>query len=125
MTQENTHIIERALADLIRTGDADALAPLLRDDFVHHRPDATSSKRAWLAAVRAVPLADLRVEVQHVLADGAHVVMHSRRWLASGGPSIVAVDVWRLEDGLIVEGWEVIEPVATAAEHFLWWKTGA
>jgi predicted SnoaL-like aldol condensation-catalyzing enzyme len=123
MTTQNKSIVERALAELIGTGDVDALEPLLSDDFVHHRPDSTSSTKAeWLAAVRAVPIADLRVEVHHVLADGDHVVMHSRRWLPGAGPGIAGVDIWRLDDGLIAEGWEIIEPVAEAAANMVWWE---
>ncbi|GAA2639146.1 nuclear transport factor 2 family protein [Actinomadura fulvescens] len=124
MTTENKSVVERALAELIGTGDADALAPFLSDDFVHHRPDSTvSTKGEWLAAVRAalVPLAGMRVEVHHVLADGDHVVMHSRRGLP-GGPEIAVIDIWRLADGLIAEGWEIIEPVSEAAAHLAWWE---
>ena len=123
MTTDNKGIVERALAQLIGTGDVDALESLLSDDFVHHRPDSTSATKAeWLAAVRAVPIADLRVEVHHVLADGDHVVMHSRRWLPDAGPGIAGVDIWRLDDGLIAEGWEIIEPVAQAAANQVWWE---
>ncbi|MEV4109838.1 nuclear transport factor 2 family protein [Nonomuraea sp. NPDC049695] len=126
MTAENKSIVQRALTELVGTGDVEALAPLLSDDFVHHRPDSTSSTKAeWLAAVRTalVPLADMRVEIHHVLADGDHVVMHSRRWLPGAEPGIAVVDIWRLDDGLIAEGWEIIEPVAQAAAHLVWWES--
>ncbi|MFI6785925.1 nuclear transport factor 2 family protein [Nonomuraea sp. NPDC050383] len=125
MTTDNKSIVQKALTELVGTGDVDALAPLLSDDFVHHRPDSTSSTKAeWLAAVRAalVPLAGMQVEIDHVLADGDHVVMHSRRRLPGGGPEIVVVDIWRIDDGLIAEAWEIIEPVAQAAAHLVWWE---
>ncbi len=122
MNTDNKGIVQRALAELMTTGDVGALARFLSDDFIHHRPDSNRNKAEWLAAVHAVPLADLRVEIQHVLADGAYVVMTSRRWLTDAGPGIVGVDIWRLENGLIVEGWETIEPVADAAAHMDWWK---
>ncbi|MFD2353831.1 hypothetical protein ACFSTC_38060 [Nonomuraea ferruginea] len=60
MTHGNKSIVQQALTALVATGDVDALAPLLSDDFLHHRPDATSkTKSEWLAAVGAalVPLA--------------------------------------------------------------------
>ncbi|MEV5828528.1 nuclear transport factor 2 family protein [Spirillospora sp. NPDC052242] len=123
MTTENKGLVERALAELISTGDVEALGKFLADGFVHHRPDATSStKDEWLAAVRAalVPLAGMEVEVRHLLADGDHVVMHSRRRLPDG-PEITVVDIWRVEDGLIAEGWEIIEPTAQAAANLAWW----
>ncbi|MEU0571984.1 nuclear transport factor 2 family protein [Nonomuraea sp. NPDC005983] len=126
MTTENKSIVQRALTELVGTGDVDALAPLLSDDFVHHRPDSTSSTKAeWLAAVRAalIPLAGMQVEVHHVLADGDHVVMYSRRWLPGAEPGIAVVDIWRLDNGLIAEAWEIIEPVAQAAAHLVWWES--
>lgn len=124
MTTDNTSIVQRALAGLIETGDVEALGRVLHEGFVHHRPDgATSTKAQWLAAVRAalVSLGGMQVEIQHMLADGAYVVMHSRRWLPDAGPEIAVVDIWRVEDGLIAEGWEIIEPVAQAAAHLHWW----
>ncbi|WP_328808860.1 nuclear transport factor 2 family protein [Nonomuraea montanisoli] len=124
-TPDNKTIVQRALTALVATGDVDALALLLSDGFLHHRPDATSSTKAeWLAAVRAalVPLAGMQVEIRHVLADGDHVVMHSLRRLPGGGPEIAVVDIWRLDDGLIAEAWEIIEPTAEAAAHLVWWE---
>src|SRR5262245_7887063 len=115
MTTDNKGIVQRALAELVGSGDVDGLAPLLSEDFVHHRPGSVSSTKAeWLAAVRAalVPLAGMRVEVQLVLDDGDHVVMCSRRWLPGAEPGIAVVDIWRFDGGLIAEGWEVIEPVS-------------
>ncbi|WP_149260017.1 nuclear transport factor 2 family protein [Actinomadura sp. K4S16] len=121
----NKEIVQRALSELITTGSTDGLRPLLSDGFVHHRPDATSStKTEWLAAVQAAltPLAAMQVEIRHLLADGDHVVLHTRRRLPDG-PEIAVVDVWRVEDGLIAEAWEIIEPVARAAANLTWWET--
>jgi predicted SnoaL-like aldol condensation-catalyzing enzyme len=123
-TTENKNIVQQALAELVETGEVDGLERLLSDDFVHHRPDTSSStKTEWLAAVRAalVPLADMRVDVHHVLADNDHVVMHSHRRLPHAGPEIAVVDIWRFEDGLIAEAWEIIEPTDQAAAHLAWW----
>ncbi|MEU8118480.1 nuclear transport factor 2 family protein [Spirillospora sp. NPDC049024] len=121
----NKEIVQRALSELITTGSTDGLRPLLGDGFVHHRPDATSStKTEWLAAVQAAltPLAAMQVEIRHLLADGDHVVLHTRRRLPDG-PEIAVVDIWRVEDGLIAEAWEIIEPVARAAANLTWWET--
>ncbi|WP_247686078.1 nuclear transport factor 2 family protein [Micromonospora sp. C31] len=125
MSTENTSIVRRALAGLIGTGDIDTLASFLSEDFRHHRPDSATSTRAeWLAAVRAAlgPTAGMQVEILHLLADGDHVVVHSRRRLPDAGPEIVVVDVLRIADGSIAEAWEIIEPVAHAAANVTWWE---
>lgn len=118
-------IVQQALANLVGSGGVEAVGHVLRSDFVHHRPDATTStKGEWLAAVSAAldRSGGMQIELLHVLADRDLVVMHSRRWLPDGGPEIVVVDICRLEDGLIVEVWEIIEPVAEASAHLAWWE---
>ncbi|MFG2103619.1 nuclear transport factor 2 family protein [Micromonospora echinaurantiaca] len=97
----------------------------MSDDLVHHRPGSSpSTKGECLAAVRAalVPLVDMQVEIHQVLADGDHVVVYSRRWLPDAGPEIAVVDIRRIDDGLIAEGWEIIEPVAQVAANLAWWE---
>lgn len=126
MTMENKDLAQRALAGLIETGDVDTLARFLSDDFVHHRPGPTTSTKAeWLAAVRAalVRLAGMQVEIHQLLADGDHVMMYSRRRLPGPGPEIAVVDIWRFDDGLIAEAWEIIEPVDQVAANLVWWES--
>jgi predicted SnoaL-like aldol condensation-catalyzing enzyme len=123
---DNKSIVQRAFAVLLETGDVDVLASSLRDDFVHHRPGTTArTKQEWLAAVRAAqePLAGMQVEVARILADGDHVVVHTSRRLPGGGPEIAVVDIIRLDDGLVAEAWEIIEPVSEVAANQAWWKT--
>ncbi|TMQ94797.1 nuclear transport factor 2 family protein [Actinomadura soli] len=124
MSDENKSLVQKAMAELIETGDVDALGMVLSDEFVHHRPDSSATKAEWLAAVRAAweRIADMEVEVQHVLADGDHVMMYSRRRLPDGGPEVAVVDIWRFDGGLIAEAWEVIEPVAQASANLEWWE---
>ncbi|MGW2309985.1 nuclear transport factor 2 family protein [Actinomadura luteofluorescens] len=119
----NKEIVQRALSELLTTGSTEGLRPLLSDGFVHHRPDATSStKDDWLDAVQVAltPLAGMQVEIRHLLADGDHVVLHTLRRLPDG-PEIAVVDIWRVEDGLLAEAWEIIEPVAQAPANLTWW----
>jgi predicted SnoaL-like aldol condensation-catalyzing enzyme len=124
-TTDNKNIIQQALGELLATNSTKTLEPLLSRDFIHHRPERTSTKAEWLASLEKalVPLADQEVEMLHLLADGDHVVMHSRRRLR-GGPEIVVVDIVRFADGLIVEVWETIEPLSEAEAHLTWWDAG-
>jgi predicted SnoaL-like aldol condensation-catalyzing enzyme len=122
-TTDNRSIVGQAFAALVESGDVASVERVLGDGFVHHRPDSTSStKPEWLASMRTSleNIVGMQVEVLHVLADGDHVVMHSRRRLPTG-PEITVVDIMRFEAGLIAEVWETIEPTAEAASHLTWW----
>jgi len=125
MTTENKRIVQQALAGLMEPGGVDALAASLSDNFRHHRPDATvKNKSEWLAAVRDAlgPTVGMQIEVLHLLSEGDHVMVHSRRRLPDMGPEVVVVDILRIQDGLVAEIWEVIEPASQAAANLTWWK---
>jgi predicted SnoaL-like aldol condensation-catalyzing enzyme len=112
MSTDNKRIVEEAIAELFGKGGVDAVAPLLRADFVDHGPGLVASNKAdWIAAVRQLPVADMKIEVRHLLADGDYVTMLSRRWLPWEGHWIAVSDIWRLEDGLIAEHGEVFQPI--------------
>ncbi|WP_330175361.1 hypothetical protein OG875_18645 [Streptomyces sp. NBC_01498] len=49
------------------------------------------------------------------MAHGDHVTMFSRRSLPGGAPDIAVADLFRVQDGLIAERWEVVEPVPAGA----------
>jgi predicted SnoaL-like aldol condensation-catalyzing enzyme len=116
MNSDNKHIIETALDEMFAKGNVDALEPLLRDDFVDHGPGVVASSKAeWLAAVRQIPVADMKIEIRLLLADGDYVTMLSRRWLPWAGHWIAVADTWRLKDGLIAEHVEVFQPIPETA----------
>ncbi|NEE03956.1 nuclear transport factor 2 family protein [Phytoactinopolyspora halotolerans] len=110
--ENNKSIVEKAIGELFGAGGVDAAAAYLHDDFVDHGPGVvTSNKADWIATVRQLPVADMKIEVHHVLAEGDHVTMLSRRWLPWESHWIAVVDIYRLEDGLIVEHGEVFQPL--------------
>jgi predicted SnoaL-like aldol condensation-catalyzing enzyme len=59
---------------------------------------------------------DRRYENALTVADGDYVMLHGR--LSTTGPQAnrIAVDIVRLEDGLIAEHWDVVQDEATAEE---------
>jgi len=66
--------------------------------------------KAWLARVR-VESPDARQSIKRAFVDGDHVIVHVHveRW--PGDPGLAVVDIFRIEDGLIVEHWDVIQDV--------------
>ncbi|MFI9103625.1 nuclear transport factor 2 family protein [Streptomyces fildesensis] len=104
--------------ELYGKGDLDAVAPLLRDDYADHGlPFLTTTRADWIAAARKLPLTEIRIDIRRLLAEGDYVTMFSRRWLPGGGLDIAVADVFRLQDGLIAERWEIVEPVTAVAPN--------
>jgi predicted SnoaL-like aldol condensation-catalyzing enzyme len=55
------------------------------------------------------PLA--RMHLKRVFADGNFVIMHSNWVRSPGGRGEAVVDIFRLENGKVVEHWDVIQPI--------------
>ncbi|MFD3521930.1 nuclear transport factor 2 family protein [Streptomyces sp. NPDC058653] len=117
MSTENKKLVLTCV-ELYGKGDLDAVVPLLRDDYVDHGlPFRTATRADWLAKARKLPLAELRIDIRRLLAEGDHVTMFSRRWLPAAGLDIAVADVFRIEGGLIAERWEVVEPIPPQAPN--------
>jgi predicted SnoaL-like aldol condensation-catalyzing enzyme len=87
--------------------------------YVQHNPQAADGGEAFIAFVRsfAGQFPDLHVDIRRVIAEDDLVVTHS---LITTGPDdrgTAAVDIFRLEDGRIVEHWDVLQPVPETAAN--------
>lgn len=114
-TTDNKALVLNCLK-LYGAGDLDAVAPLMRDDYTDHGlPFQTSTRADWIAEARQLPLAELRIDIRLIVAEGDHVTMFSRRSLPGGALDIAVADIFRVQDGLIAERWEVVEQIAADA----------
>lgn len=60
------------------------------------------------------PVARAHLSLERVIADDDHVVVHYCMTPVGDERSIAVVDIWRLEQGQIVEHWDVVQPVPDA-----------
>jgi predicted SnoaL-like aldol condensation-catalyzing enzyme len=95
-----------------------AAAAHLGDSYVQHNPLAADGADGFLAFAQAsqcrVP--ELRIEIKRVIAEGDHVVLHTR-FITPGAADRSIMDIFRLEQGKIVEHWDVIQPVPETAAN--------
>jgi predicted SnoaL-like aldol condensation-catalyzing enzyme len=52
-----------------------------------------------------------------VFADGDYVIAHTHVVLEPGTPGLSAIDIMRIEDGLIAEHWDAIQPVPETSQN--------
>jgi predicted SnoaL-like aldol condensation-catalyzing enzyme len=80
-------------------------------DFVEHKPDVPRGNREATATFLEALIASMpkpRWEIIRTIAEGEMVFLHARFSPADGAPKYAIADVFRLEDCMIVEHWDVV-----------------
>lgn len=92
-----------ALLNSIETGDQAAVGYVNADKYIQHNLTVGDGLAGFGAVLQALPEGSARVNVVRVLQDGDYVFTHTDYNFF--GPK-VGFDVFRFEDGLIVEHWD-------------------
>lgn len=93
--------------------DAEAVDRFIVPDYIQHNQgvgQGTGPLKALLRQIRA-DTPEAVHDVKRIFADGDHVIVHYhvRRWPGDTGWAVV--DLFRLAEGMIVEHWDVVQPV--------------
>jgi predicted SnoaL-like aldol condensation-catalyzing enzyme len=102
-------------SDVLMALDSKRVDDYIRADYIQHSSLAAPGVQAlknWLDA-RAADSPDAVQTIHRSFADGDHVIVHVHvvRW--RGDPGIAVVDIFRMEDGMIAEHWDVLQDVPT------------
>jgi predicted SnoaL-like aldol condensation-catalyzing enzyme len=97
----------------INQKDFDAAAKFLGPRFVQHNPraaDGPDGLKAFLGVLRE-KFPDYHSEIKRVFADGDYVILHVHNVPTPGARGAAIVDIFKLEDGKIVEHWDVRQDI--------------
>jgi predicted SnoaL-like aldol condensation-catalyzing enzyme len=86
----------------------EAVAKYVGSRYIQHNPQAPDGPEAFIAFVKAFP--EISVDIRRVVAEGDIVVTHGVVRFTADDPGTVAADFFRLEDGKVVEHWDVLQP---------------
>ena len=112
--QNNATVLE-AFETLFNKRDYAAAQRFWSPNYVQHSAHIPQGRDGLFEFVKALP-ADLHYDNAVIVADGNYVITHGR-FSSTGLPAnMIAADIIRIEDGLLVEHWDVIQDEATAAE---------
>jgi predicted SnoaL-like aldol condensation-catalyzing enzyme len=88
--------------------------------YVQHSAHIAPGRKGLFDLVRSLP-PTLKYEAGTIVSDGSFVIVHGR-FSGFGAPANwIAADILRIESGLLVEHWDVIQDEATEEQS----KSGA
>lgn len=84
--------------------------------YIQHNPHVADGVEHFLrfVAFRRDRFPNARNEVKRVIADGDVVALHVHSVVIPGTPGRQIVDIFRVENGKVVEHWDVIQEIPLA-----------
>jgi predicted SnoaL-like aldol condensation-catalyzing enzyme len=93
--------------------DADAALAYVGDRYVQHNPNAADGPegfRKFIAFLRD-KFPNSHSEIKRSFVDGDYVILHVHAVREPGTRGTAIVDIFKLENGKIVEHWDVSQPI--------------
>ncbi|WP_129792929.1 nuclear transport factor 2 family protein [Sphingosinicella sp. CPCC 101087] len=113
-TFANREIVERFVDLLYRQGRVrEAFETYVHEDYIQHNPLAADGRAAAIAALEPYFASQPEAvrEVHRIIVDGDLAAVHVRARQNPQDRGVAIVDIVRLDNGKIVEHWDVIQPV--------------
>ena len=112
-TQErNKALVLEAFDALFNRRDYAAAERFWSPGYIQHSAHIAPGREGLFTLVRGLP-ATLRYEPGVIVADGDFVIVHGR-FSGFGAPANwIVADILRIQDGVLVEHWDVIQDEAT------------
>ncbi|MGY3528840.1 putative SnoaL-like aldol condensation-catalyzing enzyme [Bradyrhizobium embrapense] len=93
--------------------DADAALAYVGNRYVQHNPGAADGPegfRKFIGFLRE-KFPNSHSEIKRSFVDGDYVILHVHAVREPGTRGNAIIDIFKLEDGKIVEHWDVVQPV--------------
>jgi len=117
--QTNLRLVERIYEEVLGPIDSQAVDGLFSPSYIQHNPGIPSGAMALKDMLdRAKGKYPNAVHiVKRMIADGDLVMAHVHVIFEPGSPGLAVVDIFRIENGLIAEHWDVAQPVNTEPKN--------
>jgi predicted SnoaL-like aldol condensation-catalyzing enzyme len=91
----------------------EAVAKYLGPNYRQHNPGSADGAQPFIGFVKwfAQTYPDFHVEPKRIIAEGDYVVLHSHLTRNPGDRGMAVMDLFRLENGKIVEHWDVVQEI--------------
>ena len=110
--QQNKAIVLEAFDTLFNQHDIEAAEKFWSPAYIQHSAHIPPGRDGLFAVARSLP-AGARYENHVILAEGDFVMTHGR-FTGNGSPAnLIAADIMRIQDGVLVEHWDVLQDEVT------------
>lgn len=105
--KRNQKIVFKAV-NALASGNVKVVERFFSPNYIERDPAAAAGKQAVLDRTLQKPADGFKFEIGFLIADGSYVAVQTRTSNANTAP-VIAFDLYRLADNLIVEHWKVVQ----------------
>ena len=110
--EQNKALVLKAFDTLFNQRDYAAAERFWSPDYIQHSAHIEPGREGLFNLIKSLP-ATLKYEAGAIVAEGDFVIVYGR-FSGFGAPvNWIAADVVRMQDGILVEHWDVIQDEAT------------
>ena len=110
--ESNKQVVLKVLKGSFIERDVTVVDRYFSPDYVQHNPVIPSGSKAIANLIPT--LKDLSYEIGMVVAEGDLVMVHGR-YVGWGPKPLVAVDIFKVKNGKVVEHWDVMQEEVPAS----------
>jgi predicted SnoaL-like aldol condensation-catalyzing enzyme len=117
--QRNLDLVLEMYRALFTSFDVSQVDRYLAPDYKQHSAlaeDGVQGLKNLMTRMKAEH-PQLTAEVKRSFADGDYVILHVHARLSPTDRGAAVVDIYRLENGAIVEHWDVLQPIPETLAH--------
>jgi predicted SnoaL-like aldol condensation-catalyzing enzyme len=117
--EANKKIVREFYEKGLNQKDGEAAATYFGSRYTQHNPLAADGPEGFKRFIQFLKekYPNSRSEIKRAFADGDYVILHVHAVREPGSRGSAIVDVFKLEDGKIVEHWDVIQEIPEKAAN--------
>ena len=104
----NKEIVLNFYRDVWNAHDASKVAEYVHEDYIQHNPTVEQGRQGLLNFLKFFFTVEAKHDIQLALEDGDLVAVYVHVTTKDGHKAVIT-DIYRLENGIIVEHWDSVQ----------------